>query len=168
MVFIKLDYKYYEQYSFLRKFNFKTIYLHDTQLHMARRQPSCRECHTRTEGDSPTAIISPITPLINKSFNFSVDMVENSEAIISCGQTLLWTGIGLRILDLGCVLRTQPDCSKGCIFFLEPIPIPFTTIYAMLTYQDAGMLILDLGCDLRTQPDCFKGSQRPCPSPYAL
>ena len=30
------------------------------------------------------------------------------------------------------------------------------------------MLILYLSCDLRTQPDCFKGSQRPCPSPYAL
>ena len=73
---------------------------------------------------------------------------------------------GLLISKLGCVLRKQPDCSKGCIFFLEPIPIPFTTIYAMLTYQDAGMLILDLGCDLRTQPEV--GSKKTLPRQVAM
>ena len=71
----------------------------------------------------------------------------------TCYAMLTDQNAGLLISDLGCVLRTQPDCSKGCIFFLEPMPMPFTTFYALLTDQDAGTLILDLGCDLRTQPE---------------
>ena len=76
---------------------------------------------------------------------------------------------GLLILDLGCVLRTQPDCSKGWIFLLEPTPMPFTTCYAMLTDQKAGMLILDLRCVLIKQPDCIKGwifLPEPTPMPF--